>query len=355
MIRVALHVIAGSRGGPRTYGIALARALAERGDIDLVVLTDKPETFDRIPTIRLKGPRPYADHVKVPRILKRLQPDIYHNTKNCLPVRVSCPSVVTLHDLAYHHYPETFGFLSRAYLKWHHEHAARRADRIIAVSNHARHDIIDTLGVDPDKVSVVYHGVAPRFLEPAVPLPFELGHPYILSVGTIQARKNLDILVRAVAKLRARRKGPLTLAIAGRRGWKTRAFDEACKQTPVTMLGLVKDVDLPALYAHAAVFVQPSSYEGFGLTVLEAMGCGTPVIAADAGSLPEVVGDAALMVPARDVDALARVLEQALDHLGLVGELSKAGKERAAEFTWARSAEDHVKIYAEVARKAVPA
>lgn len=346
MIRLALHVTAGSRGGPRTYGVALAQALAERGEIDLVVVTDNPEAFPGLPTALLKGPRPYADHVAVPRLLKRLAPDVYHNTKNALAWRkLPCPAVVTLHDLAYHHFPETFGFFSRRYLKFHHELAARRADRIICVSNHARRDVIDTLGVLPSRVAVAHHGVAPAFFKPAGRLPFNIEEPYVLSVGTIQARKNLDVLVRACARLRTTRQKPFTLVVAGRRGWKTQSYDEACRLTAVKELGFVRDQDLPSLYANAAVFVQPSSYEGFGLTVLEAMACGTPVIAADAGSLPEVVGDAALLVPPRDEEALAKAIEQALDHLGLVGELSAAGHDRAAEFSWKTSAERHVEVY----------
>jgi len=354
-MRVALHVIAGSRGGPRTYGIALARALAKRPEVDLVVLTDNPDAFPGIPTAKLSGPRPWADHVQVPRLLKRLSPEVYHNTKNSLPLsRLPCPAVVTLHDLAYHHFPETFGLCSRLYLKAHHLLAVRRADRIICVSHHARRDVIETLGVLPSRVAVAHNGVAPQFFEPVSPLPFDIEHPYVLSVGTIQKRKNLDVLVRAVAKLRETRSKPFTLVIAGRKGWKTKEFDAACRLTPVKHLGFVRDEELPALYAHAAVFVQPSSYEGFGLTAAEAMACGTPVIAADAGSLPEVVGDAAMLVPPRDVDALARCLDQALDHLGLVGELSHSGRERARSFTWERSAQKHLEVYGAIATQRVP-
>ena len=347
-MRVALHVVAGSRGGPRTYGVALARALAARDDVDLVVLTDYPETFPGIETVALKGPRPLADHLGVPRLLKRLRPDVYHNTKNALPLRTPCPAVVTLHDLAYHHFPETFGLFSRLYLKWHHEHAARRADRIIAVSEHARGDMVATLGVPEAKVDVIHHGIAPAFREPTGAAP-DLPAPYVLSVGTIQARKNLDVLVKAVALVRERRSGPVTLAIAGRRGWKTEAFDAACRTTPVTMLGLVPDEELPALYAHAAIFAQPSSYEGFGLTATEAMACGAPVIAADAGSLPEVVAGAGVLVPARDVEKLAMAIERLLDDAGEAARLRAAGLERAARFTWERSAADHLECYRKAA------
>ena len=141
----------------------------------------------------------------------------------------------------------------------------------------------------------------------------------------------------------------MTLAIAGRRGWKTAAFDAACKRTPVRLLGMVDDGELPALYRNAAVFVQPSSYEGFGLTAAEAMACGTPVVAADAGSLPEVVGEAGLIVPPRDTAALAGAIAQVLEHRALSREMSEAGRLRAMEFRWDRSAEEHTDVYRVVA------
>ena len=352
MIRVALHVPAGSRGGPRTYGVALARALAERDDVDIVVLTDHPAAFPGMPTVKLPRPRTYADHVVVPRLLRQLAPDVYHNTKNALPSRVPCPAVVTIHDLAYHHFPETFGLASRLYLRYHHVDCARRADKIVAVSHHAKADLADTLHVAPEKIRVVHHGVAEDFRRPLRRLGLDVAQPYVLSVGTIQARKNLDVLVEAAALLR---EGGLdfTLAIAGRRGWKTRAFDAACRKTPVKLLGLVGDEELPALYAGAAAFVQPSSYEGFGLTVAEAMAAGAPVIAAEAGSLPEVVGEAGLLVPPRDVGALAHALKGVLFDLELAAEMRALGRERSRQFTWERSAEAHVEVYLDTALRRV--
>ena len=350
MIRVALHVVAGPRGGPRTYGVALAEALARRDDLDLVVLTDRPEAFGGIATVQLRGPRPWCDMIAVSKLLRDLRPDVYHNTKNVLPWRMPCPSVVTLHDLAYHHHPETFGTLSRLYLKYHHEHAAKHADLVVAVSHHARTDMIETLGMSGDRVRVVYHGVAPQFRTPDADRVCGLAEPYILSVGTIQRRKNLDVLVRAAAALR-REGRDFTLAIAGRRGWKTHEFDAACEETPVRLLGVVPDESLPALYRGAAAFVQPSSYEGFGLTALEAMACGAPVVAAQAGSLPEVVGDAGLLVPPRDVDALGKALASILDHPELASELSAAGRARSERFTWDQSAADHLAVYREAAAR----
>ena len=349
-MRVALHVVAGPLGGPRTYGIALARALARRDDLDLTVLTDRPEAFPGIRSVKLPRMRPLADHVVAPTVLQRLKPDVYHNTKNALPFVVPCPTVVTVHDLAYHHFPETFSRAARIYLRAHTVHAVRRASRVVAVSEHARRDLIETLKVPEHKVAVAHNGVAASFRDAPVPEPrADLPRPYVLSVGTIQARKNLDVLVDAIDLVRTRYGLEVELAIAGRRGWRTEAFDRALERTPVRLLGVVDDADLPGLYAHAAAFVQPSSYEGFGLTAAEAMVMGAPVIAAEAGSLPEVVGDCALLVPPRDAQALAGALSRLLEDPQQARELAEAGRARAQRFTWEASAEAHVAVYREVA------
>ncbi|MFB3066418.1 MAG: glycosyltransferase family 4 protein [Planctomycetota bacterium] len=351
-MRVALHVVAGSLGGPRTYGIALARALACRDDLELTVLTDRPEAFPGIRSVKLPRMRPLADHIVTPAVLQRLQPDVYHNTKNVLPFVAPCPAVVTVHDLAYHHFPETFSRAARIYLRAHTVHAVRRASRVVTVSQHARRDLIETLKVPEHKVAVAYNGVAKSFRDALPPQPLaDLRRPYVLSVGTIQARKNLDVLVDAIELVRNRDGLDVELAIAGRRGWRTEAFDRAVKRTPVRLLGVVADADLPALYAHAAVFVQPSSYEGFGLTAAEAMVMGAPVVAANAGSLPEVVGDCALLVPPRDAKALAEALLRLLEDPQQARELGEAGRVRAQRFTWEASAEAHVAVYRAVAHR----
>lgn len=353
-LRVALHAVAGPRGGPRTYAASLAQALARRDELDLTVLTDRPDAFPGLSCIELPRPVPVTDQLVLPGLLGKLAPDVYHNTKNVLPLLLPCPSVVTIHDLACLHHPETFTAPARAYLRFHTRHAASRATRIVAVSHHARRDLMKTLRVPEARVRVIHHGVAEAFRAPAGPPPADLRRPYVLSVGTIQARKNLDVLVRAVARVRARGLDA-NLAIAGRRGWRTEAFDEACRTTPVQMLGVVDDARLPALYAHAAAFAQPSSYEGFGLTVAEAMAAGAPVVAADAGSLPEIVGEAGLLVPPRDEEALAKAIEQLLRSDALRAELAAAGRRRAASFDWDRSAEQHARLYRELARRGAPA
>ena len=204
-MRVALHVVAGSLGGPRTYGIALARALACRDDLELTVLTDRPEAFPGIRSVKLPRMRPLADHVVTPTVLQRLQPDVYHNTKNALPFVAPCPAVVTVHDLAYHHFPKTFSRAARIYLRAHTVHAVRRASRVVTVSHHARRDLIETLNVPEHKVAVAYNGVAESFREapPTEPLA-DLRRPYVLSVSTIYRYKNFVRLIEAWTQLARR-------------------------------------------------------------------------------------------------------------------------------------------------------
>ncbi len=348
MIRVAFHAVAGPQGGPRTYAVALARALHARGDLQLVVLTDRPDAFPGMRCVELPGLKPWSDHFVVPRILKRLSPDVYHNTKNTLPFRVPCPAVVTIHDLAYVHFPETFTPAARSYIKVHTQLGARRAQKVICVSEHARRDLNVSLDVPDERIQVIHHGIADSFRRESYPTLIGLDKPYFLSVGTIQARKNLDVLVHAVALLRERGR-TVSLVVAGRRGWRTRAFDEACKTTDVNLLGTVPDEELPSLYAHSLAFVQPSSYEGFGLTAAEAMACGAPVIAANAGSLPEVVGDAGILVPPRDTEALARALESILDDPAGARARGLTGRKLSQKYTWEKSAELHAQVYEEVA------
>ncbi|MFQ5844250.1 MAG: glycosyltransferase family 4 protein [Planctomycetota bacterium] len=291
-----------------------------------------------------------ADQLAVPLLLHRLRPDVYHNTKNALPLVTPCPTVVTVHDLACEHFPSTFSAAARLYLRHHTRHAVRRCSRVVAVSHHARRDLVETLGVPARKVAVAWNGVDESFRRNGTPPPvLDLDRPYVLSVGTIQARKNLGVLVDAVGLLRRRDGLDVELVVAGRRGWKTEAFDRAVARTAVHVLGVVPAADLPSLYAHAAVFVQPSSYEGFGLTAAEAMAMGTPVVAADAGSRPEVVGDAAELVAPRDAAALAAALSRLFGDPERARAVAAAGRERARRFTWDASAAVHAAVYHELA------
>jgi glycosyltransferase involved in cell wall biosynthesis len=353
-MHVALGALCGVTGGPSTYALRLAEALAARGDLRLTVLTDRPERFPRAQAVEVKGGgglgRIPWQHVRLPRALRALEPDLYHDTKNALPLRLSVPGVVTVHDLAHLRCPETFGFASRLFLLLSTADAVRRARIVVVPSESTARDLAELLPASAGKVRVVPHGIAP--LPGPTPASLDrmrarVGGPFVLHVGTIQARKNVDLLVRAVRQLRAAGL-PHRLVLAGRRGWKGEAaFAEIARDDTALWLGETTPDDLAALYALADAFCSPSGYEGFGFTVAEAMAAGVPVVASRNSSLPEVVGDAGVLLDALTPEAIAEALRPLLEDPGRRRALCAAGKARAAAFSWERAAEATAKAYRE--------
>jgi glycosyltransferase involved in cell wall biosynthesis len=257
-------------------------------------------------------------------------------------------TVLTVHDLSFLRYPQHYMPKLARYLGQVVPRSVARADRVLADSEATRADLIELMGVAPERVEVLYSGVAPRFRPQAEPGERErlrdrhglAERPYILSVGTIQPRKNTVHLIRAFARMRSVTRRPEQLLIAGGRGWLYQeAVAEAARHgDDVRILGFASDVDLPALYRGAALFAFPSFYEGFGLPVLEAMACGVPVVCSNASSLPEVAGDAALLVDPHDEAGLAQAMQRALEDEPLRREMVARGLEQAAQFTWERAA-----------------
>jgi glycosyltransferase involved in cell wall biosynthesis len=260
--------------------------------------------------------------------------DMIYSPANLAPL-LSGRSVVVIHDAAALRHPEAY---SKTYVRFQRAvlpAVARRARRVITVSEFSRAELVEVLNVEPERISVVPEGVGERFRPDAdtaaVRNRYQLAEPYALAVGTVSARKNLGILDRAADVLRAR---GVELVLAGSDRGYLRS-DPA----PVRRLGYVADELLPALYAGAVAVAMPSRYEGFGLPCLEAMACGTPVVAAAAGALPETVGDAALLVDPADPDAFADALVAASLEPEVRRPLVEAGVRRAASFTWGRTAE----------------
>jgi glycosyltransferase involved in cell wall biosynthesis len=236
--------------------------------------------------------------------------------------------------------------------------SVKRADNVIAVSEATRQYLIELYQTPPEKISVLYHGVTPNF-KPATTAEklalcqkYGLGEqPFVLSVGTIQPRKNYRRLIQALAKIDS----ALLLVIVGSNGWNYEdVLTEVAKQgltERVRFLGFVADADLPILYSAASLFVYPSLYEGFGLPVVEAMACGTPVIASNQSALPEVVGQAGLLVDPRDVEALAAAISCLLNKPDLCQSLVKAGYSQAAKFTWPAMTAKLVNLYQQIINK----
>ena len=286
--------------------------------------------------------------------------DLFHSPDFVLPPVGHTPAILTVHDLSFLRAPQFFVPGFRQYLEGAVSRAVGRARCILADSESTRRDLIELMGVVPERVSVIYPGVAPRFrpIRDAKALNrarirYDLPEWFVLGLGTLQPRKNFDGLIEAFGRLLTRSDVPgmenLHLVIVGGKGWMYEetfaAVERAGLGKRVHFPGFVDDSDLPALYSLAAAFAFPSWYEGFGIPVLEAMACGTPVVAADNSSLPEAMGQAGLMVDAGDADGLADVLVRLLTDESLRARLVAAGKEQAQRFTWERAAQQLFEVY----------
>ena len=262
------------------------------------------------------------------------------------PLARDVRTVITIHDLSFLRHPETFPPELRAYLESAVPRSAERAGHVLTDSDATRRDVIELLGIPPERVTTVLLGVSGAF--GAQPVPGERmrlqevygvgDRPFVLAVGTVQPRKNYERLIAALD--RAREVVEVDLVLIGRPAWLAEpVLEAAAARDHVHLLGFVDDADLPAFYRQATVLAFPSLYEGFGLPPLEAMACGTPVVASSASSIPEAVGDAGLLLDPLDVPGWADALVNVITDPGLRAGLVARGLDRAAAFTWTRAAE----------------
>jgi glycosyltransferase involved in cell wall biosynthesis len=267
-----------------------------------------------------------------------------------LSVPSNVAKILTVHDLESRLSPETMSlktYWAHRLLVWP---SVGQADRIVAVSGSTAHDLQRVLKVPDSKIDVIHHGVDPAF-KPQDPNKagqyvagkYGVSKHYALAVGTVQPRKNLVTLVEAMKILRDRGEGSFQLVVAGVRGWKNTELDETIRRLDLTredirFLGLVPEEDLPMLYSGSWLFVFPSHYEGFGLPLVEAMACGVPVVASNTSSIPEVVEDAALLVPPTQPEAFAEAILRVRRDKELRAAMIEKGLSRAACFRWDKAA-----------------
>lgn len=285
--------------------------------------------------------------------------DLFHATDFVLPPTLPhTRTILQVHDLSFVRVPETAAPRLKAYLDRVVPASARRADHILADSQATKDDLQALYGITADKITVLHGGVDSRFrpqpleAQEAIRQKYHLDHlPFILSVGTVQPRKNYERLIEALADLR-HAGHDIHLVIAGGRGWLDAPIYALVKSTGmeafVHFIGFVEDDDLPALYSAATCFAYPSLYEGFGLPVLEAMACHTPVLTSNVSSMPEAAGDAAILIDPFDTQAISHQLERIINETQLRETLIQKGTEHVKSFSWQKSAQKLKNVYSEM-------
>ena len=301
------------------------------------------------------------EQLVAPLALERDGIDLLHALAFVAPVLSPCPTVITVLDLSFLLYPDAFKAFKRIYLRLMTRFSVRRAQRVIAISESTRQDVIARLGVPADRVQTVYCGVDARFgpLDAKQVQAFRrqkgLPERFILFLGTIQPRKNLTALVDAFDQLlrsKASETSDLHLVVAGAKGWFYEQVFAHVKAQNLSdrlhFVGYVPEDEKILWYNAAQCFCFPSLYEGFGLPPLEAMACGIPVVTSNVSSLPEVVGDAGLTVSPGDTEALSQALGQLLGDPDQARDLARRGQARARQFSWGNAARQTAQVYRHV-------
>jgi len=288
--------------------------------------------------------------IAVPLVLRRIRPDVFISTDGYCSLRTPTPTLLFWHDVSYLHEPMHIGFATRWYYRHFVPHFLKRTDRIITFSQSAQADLVHWFGVSPEKIAVS-HGAAREAFQPiSVGKSAQLraertsGCPYFLYVGAIHPRKNVHRLLRAFDAFKSQGGSDFKLLLAGRFAWKTgevrTAYEKMRHRGDVVFLGHLADAELVDITAAAHALVYPSLYEGFGLPVIEAIQCGVPVVTSNVSSLPEVAGNAGLLVNPLSEEALAEALRQMAQDPVLHSAIAAQCREQAARFSWERTAAD---------------
>jgi glycosyltransferase involved in cell wall biosynthesis/GT2 family glycosyltransferase len=293
-------------------------------------------------------------HSSIPKKWMLGYVDVLHSTTFCSPLDHYGKLIVTIYDISFLTFPECHLEANRQHCLASTLDAIMYADKIITISNHGKEELIKYFNVDPDKVGVTHLAAKDIFTprgqeeQDRVLVKYHIPRNFIFFVGSSEPRKNIVTLIRAYVNLPESIQNNYPLIIAGGKGWLNSDVDALIASQPsnhIFRLGYVSEQDLPALYSAAMVFVYPSLYEGFGLPILEAMSCGTPVITSNTSSMPEIGGDAALYINPTDVQQLTTLLLEVISDDDLRKELSWKGIERAKEFSWEKTARETLKIY----------
>ncbi len=351
----ASRAVTGQRTGTEAYATFLLHALiplavAQKHTIRLYFNQPPPQNlFSDAPQLEqvvMPFPRLWT-HIRLAAALHRRPPDVFFTPAHVIPYSYFGASVATVHDLGYHHFPKAHPKRQLVYLRWSTRHNGSRARRIIADSQATKQDLIQLDGTPPDKIDVIYPGIDPT-LQPvmdeetitAVLAKYHITPPYLLFLSTLQPRKNLIRLIQAYVASSV----PHQLVLAGKPGWLSDPiFSEISNlQSPISKkvitTGYIADSDKAALLSGATAVLYPSLYEGFGFPVLEAQACGTAVLTANTSSLPEVAGDAALLVDPLDTAAITQGIQTLVNDELLRYGLVQRGFENVKKFRWEETA-----------------
>jgi glycosyltransferase involved in cell wall biosynthesis len=357
-IGIDAHTLGQRKTGNETYARNLIRELSARGDADLEYVFYH---LDGVETPPWRGQsRVVAGHplVRIPLVfpwaLRRDRVDVAH-FQYVMPPVSPCRAVVVIHDISYEDHPEYFNPIEALRMKWSIRGSARRAAHVLTLSEFSKQQIVERYRVPPARVTVTPAAASSAFRAlPAAAVDETLARlgvrrPFVVAVGNVQPRKNLELLMRAYARLRRADRIPHDLVLVGQPAFRGSAILDTARalgiEAFVRHTGYVAEDDLVALYNGADVFAYPSLYEGFGLPIVEAMACGTPVITSNVTSLPEVAGEAALLVDPKSEDEVAAALDRLLNDPALRAKMRDLGTARSREFTWRRMADETVAVY----------
>jgi glycosyltransferase involved in cell wall biosynthesis len=339
------------------------------------VIYKKPEVFtdlekDNKPQVHYhnlhknRNQRILWEYTSLPGLLQKEQIDIFWGPSNFLPSRKVCKYVVTIHDLSSFTYAHTYPWLRRQYYQYIIKQAVKRADLIITDSEFSRQDIINAFSVPEQAVKVIYCGIDDIFqsIELSDKLlqirsKYGLPNEFIFTLGVIEPKKNTDRLIQAYAGLIQKHHDLPKLVIGGSKkyGWKNRKIFELVDRfklkDSVIFTGFIEHVDLPVMYSIAKLFILPSLFEGFGLPVIEAMACGTPVITSNTSSLPEIAGDAAVLINPYDTAEISQAIIKVISDKTLQNEMRAKGLINAKRFSWSASARELLSVFEQVGTK----
>ncbi len=360
-----------AKSGVGFYVLNLLKALADVDKDDVFYVFSKKEdaslpdlAAENFRTIQCSTDnrllRLWWEQAVLPRHMAANKLDVFHSPHYTIPLKCRIPTVTTFHDMTFFSHPEVHERSKVVFFQRMIKLAADRASAIIAVSESTKNDAVKFLGLQEDRIDVVYEGVDVDFYRPLdetdglepVRAKYGLEKDFILFVGTLEPRKNITGVIEAFSRVVGGVKKEYNLVVAGTKGWNYQSVFELVQrlniEREVVFTGYVPEEELPLLLNAASVFVYPSFYEGFGIPPLEAMACGTPVVTSNISSLPEVVGDAGILVDPNDPDAIADAIQRILSDDGLRRELAAKGVARAKLFSWQKAAGETLAIYRRV-------